>query len=154
MVRVVLGVIVGYLVAAIVSMIGIVVVWSILGASGAFKTGTVEASTPWSIGVLAGGFVAAIVGGLVAAVVGGARAGTAVKALAGLILILGFAMAALQLAAPKPEPPDKDSATFTFMEAGQYARSPNWYNFSLPVIGAIGVLIGGGLRKGKAADAT
>jgi hypothetical protein len=30
----------------------------------------------------------------------------------------------------------------SFMEAGEVATSPMWYNFVIPLIGAIGVLVG------------
>lgn len=145
MARMILGVVAGYLIMVVVAIGGIGVAWILIGAEGAFQEGSVVASTTWSLVNLVFGFVAALIGG-VAAVAIGKHANTA-RALAGLVLVLGLILAIAALGEqPEPLPEGKTVAELTFTEAGDVAMSPNWYNFVIPLVGVIGVTIGGGLR--------
>ena len=142
-VRIGFGVLVGYLAMFAVVFIGIAVVWSILGAEAAFVPEGTEASTLWSVMVLASGLIAAITGGLVATAVAKHETNLPALLLAALVLVLGLAIAIGQLgSAPTPLPEGKVAADLTFFEAGEVARSPAWYNFTVPWIGAIGVVLG------------
>lgn len=142
-VRVGLGVVLGYVAMAAVVFIGITVVWSILGGAGAFRSEGTEASTLWSVLNLASGLIAAIVGGLVATAVAKQTTHLPALLLAGLVLVLGLGSAIFQLeSAPTPMPEGKTVADLTFFEAGAVAKSPAWYNFTIPLIGAIGVVLG------------
>lgn len=142
-VRIGLGIVLGYVAMAAVVLIGITVVWSILGGAGAFRSEGTEASTLWSVLTLASGLIAAIVGGLVTTAVAKQKTHLPALLLAGLVLVVGLGSAIFQLgSAPTPMPEGKTAADLTFFEAGEVARSPAWYNFMLPWIGAIGVLLG------------
>lgn len=146
--RIGLGVIAGYVAMVVVVFIGIAVMWSILGGEGAFRTKGTEASTLWSVMNLASGLIAAVVGGLVATAVAKQETHLPALLLAALVLALGLAIAIVQLeSAPTPMPEGKVATDLTFFEAGEVARSPAWYNFTIPLIGAIGVLLGEGVFR-------
>ena len=150
--RIGFGVVVGYVAMVVVVFIGIAVMWSILGGEGAFRTEGTEASTLWSVMNLASGLIAAIVGGLVATAVAKQETHVPALGLAGLVLVLGVAVAIVQLgSAPSAIPEGKVAADLTFFEAGEVATSPAWYNFTIPWIGAIGVLLGEGVFRRLAA---
>ena len=154
MLRIVLGVIVGYVVTVVVVAVGLMGMWAVLGGDRAFQPDSNVASMSWSLGAIVGGFIAAIVGGLVAAVVGGGRGMAAAKALAVIMLAVGWlgAVANLVVEREAVEMPE-DRASMTFFEAGQLAQSPAWYNFVIPVVGAVGVMIGARLKGGGGATA-
>ena len=40
----------------------------------------------------------------------------------------------------------------TLFEAASESVAPPWYNFTIPVVGCIGVLVGGGLRRRPGGD--
>lgn len=152
MLRIIVGVIVGYLVAVVVVLIGLGIQWSILRGPGAFEPGTNVASLSWSLGALVGALIAGIAGGVVASVIGRTRGWTAARALAAIFFIAGIALAILAMVQGKPvtEGVPADYSTLTFAQAGEIAQSPTWYNFAVAVVGAVGALIGGSLRKSRA----
>lgn len=144
MLRTTIAAVLGYVVMVIGVLSGITGVWFAMGNAFAFEGDSVVASLPWSLTMLGVGFLAACLGGVVAAVVGGPRRKNAVKTLIGMIVILGFLTAASQWNLPVKELPESKSiADLTFMEAGQYARSPNWYNVAIVIVGMIGVWLSG-----------
>ena len=147
-VRIALGVIAGYAVMFAIVFVGIAVAWAVLGAANAFQEGRTEASTLWSVMNCVFGLLASAAGGLVAAAVGKQKAHVPVMLLAGLVLALGLAMAVQQLGSPaQPLPEGKAVADLAFFEAGEIATSPDWYNFAIPWIGALGVLLGGNFAR-------
>lgn len=141
--RIAAGVVVGYVAMGALVLASTGVAWLILGAEAAFRTGSQVASAPWSALMCLFGFAAAAVGGCLAAAVGRQETRTPEQVLAGLVLALGFASALMQLGAePPPLPAGQTTAQLTWSEAGRAAVSPTWYNFSIPCIGAAGVLLG------------
>ncbi len=148
MIRTILSVIAGYAAMVILAILGIVIAWNVIGAEGAFAAGTTTASTVWSLTNVFFGFLAAIGGGFVAAAIGKHPTQLPVKALAVLVLAVGLLLAFLAISAePEPLPEGKTVAELTFTEAGDVARPPGWYNFTIPLLGAVGVLLGGNLKK-------
>ena len=144
MFRTVVSAILGYVVMVIVVMLGIAGVWFSMGNEFAFEGETVRASVAWSSTMLGVGFFAACLGGVVAAIVGGPRSSNAVNVLIGMVAILGVLTAASQWNLPIQELPEgKVIGELTFFEAGEFARSPNWYNVAIVIVGMIGVWIGG-----------
>ncbi len=87
------------------------------------------------------GLPCAMVGGFVAAAI--ARSGRPVQVLAVLTLVLGIAFAVPMLG-KEPQPRTPDMTTADLMEHGVH---PVWYPFTHPVVGMIGVLIGGMLKR-------
>lgn len=147
--RLIVAPIVGYIVMVIVVILGITVVWFSMGPEFAFDGESVIASLPWTISMLVSGLIAAIVGGFVASLIGGRNfARKAVIALAALVLVMGIVTIIAQMNFERPVLADGRSvADLSFAEAGQYAVSPSWYNYAIVVVGIIGVLIGGNMKK-------
>jgi uncharacterized membrane protein YfcA len=88
------------------------------------------------------GFIAAAIGGFVAALIG--RSG-AVKIMAGLVLLIGAIVVVMTVFGPKAE--EIRTGGVPNMEAMMKAREPLWVAVVNPVLGAIGVFVGGSLRK-------
>ena len=148
MARTILSVILGYATMVVVTIAGIGVLWGIVGVEGAFQPDSTVASTPWALASCVVGLGAAVGGGWVAAAIGKHPTNLGVKALAGVVVVLGLLLAFMTLGQePKPLPEGKQMADLSFSEAGAVATSPTWYNFVIPLVGAAGVVLGGGLRK-------
>ena len=148
MARVIIGVIVGYIVSVAVTLVGILITWTVLGFEGSFAENSTVASTPWSISICVFGFIAAVAAGATAAAIGRHPDQLAVKILAGVILVLGLGIAIMGMGVePQPVPAEWTDGEVTFMEAGEFASSPAWYNFAIAIIGGVGVLVGGNLMQ-------
>ena len=146
--RIAFGVVAGYGVIVAATLVGIAAAWAVLGAEGAFRPETTEASVLWSVASCILGLIASLAGGFVAALVGKQNTQLPEMALAVLVLALGLAMAVAQLGSePSPPPEGKTIAELTFFEAGDVASSPDWYNFTVPWIGAVGVMVGASFRR-------
>jgi hypothetical protein len=144
MIRAIASAILGYVVMAIGVVAGIAAVWYLMGSRFAFKGETTTASTAWCVVMLVLGFLAAMIGGLTAAKLGGEVGHRSVRILVVLVLVLGTGQFVAQLNPdPKPLPLGKTVHDLTFMEAGRYAISPDWYNAAIVLVGALGVTIGG-----------
>jgi hypothetical protein len=141
MLRIILGVILGYVAMFVVIALCFSAMFLIGGPSFAFKGDTLNVTTGWTIGALLFALIAAAVGGIVAKLVGGLRGDTAAKALAALILILGVTLAIVHMSGPRPVPA-KPVSQLTNSEAGQYAVSPTWYEFTSAILGAVAAIAG------------
>jgi hypothetical protein len=83
-------------------------------------------------------FVGAVLGGFIVRRIGRSMIGVVVLAI--LCLIGGAANAIGQMY--KPEPHARGSGT-TIMEAVQQRKEPTWYTLLIPLVGVVGVMIGG-----------
>ena len=146
--RAIAGIIVGYVVIFVWVLVTMAVALMVLGRSFAYEEGTLEVTVGWSLVAIALGLVGAILGGLVTALIAPSPRRTPVKVLAGILLILGLALAVLHVFVDDPmaEPP-KPVAEMTMFEAASESIAPAWYNFAIPLVGCAGVLIGGGLKR-------
>lgn len=146
MVRVITAVVVGYIVSVVLTIVGIFIAWTIFGVEGAFADNSTVASAAWSMTILVLGFGAAIAAGATAAKIDTDPRALGVKVLAGVLLVLGLGVAVMSMGIePQPVPPEWADGAVTFMEAGEVASSPTWYNFAIAIVGAVGVLVGGNL---------
>jgi len=143
--RIIGGVIVGYLVMFVIVFTTFSVAFLAMGSDGAFLPGSYEVSMLWIVVSIILGLVAAVAGGFVCALI--ARGGGAVKWLVGLVVILGILSVIPTLMPPDPSMPTVREADLGNMEAMMNARTPAWVAMLNPVIGAVGVIIGGRLRK-------
>ena len=89
--------------------------------------------------------VTCIIGGLICAVI--AKGGKAPLALAAVVLVLGFALAVLGTALQPADTHEVRTGNVANMVAMSKARHPVWVVFLGPFIGAVGVVIGGKLRR-------
>jgi hypothetical protein len=136
-----LAVIVGYVVMAIVMFVAFTGTYLGVGADRAFQRATYQVSALWVVVSVAVNLLAAMVGGWACAAI---SRGAAAKALAGLVLALGIAFAIPVLDPSKdPRPLDRTPNTPN-LEAMTNARQPVWLALTLPVVGAVGTLLGAG----------
>ncbi len=152
------GVIAGYIVMFIVIFACFSGLWMVLGAEKSFQPNSWLASNTWVIAGMGIGLVAAILGGITCKLI--SASSTTVKVFAGIILVFGVAIAALGMTQVAPDesttaiaegepdpnaPPAAPYPEVTMMEAMQYAKEPAITAWSNPIIGCVGVLIGGAL---------
>jgi len=141
--RTIAGVVVGYVLMALIVFGSFTAAYLAMGADRAFLPGTHDVSPLW-IGVsFILGFIAAAIGGLACAAI--ARNRTGPKALAAACLVLGFIMAlgvVFGHAAPKER-----TAEIGNMDAMMQAVQPTWVAMVNPLIGAAGVMVGASLRR-------
>ena len=145
MVRNILGVILGYVAMFAVVFITFTILYFILGADGAFESGTYEVSIIWIIISFILGLVAALLGGYLCVLI--SKNQKAALVLAGLVLVLGIAMAIPALNDSTNEVQEMRSADVPNMEAMQKAKQPPVVLLLNPIIGALGVFAGSKLRK-------
>ena len=140
------AVVLGYAAIIAFTMISMTLAWFGTGPDFAFIEGTVDTSTGWALLSVLLGFLAGMFGGWSASFV----KFEAVRILAVVVLLLGAVSIFLE------QPPmelDKPIAELGVMEAATYAVQPIWYKYVIPVIGFLGVVIGGGLRRRPATHA-
>jgi len=136
----VLGVVLGYVLMLVVVFGGLAIAYWGMDADGAFQAGTYDTSMAWNIVMLAVGIVAAIVGGLACRRL--SRSKGATQALAIVVLVLGAAMAIPVFTGAREDPGPRE-ADVNMAEAMSQAQQPVWTAVANPIIGAVGVLIGG-----------
>lgn len=146
MIRSIAAVVAGYAVMALWVMLALSLSWMALGPEFAFREGTVDVSLGWMAVALATGFLGALLGGFVAARISRVPGGSAVRVLAGLVLVLGLLSAFFQV--PPEERPvfEGEIAAIAPAEAAEVARQPRGYPYAISIIGCLGVLGGGSAR--------
>ena len=145
----ILGAAAGYATLVVVVMAAVGLSWLALGGGGAFAGEGPEPSSLWLTLNLVGGFIAASVGGWVSRRVG--RSANAVTILIGLVLLLGVVSALTADSQFEKRPRiDKPVAEMSFIEAGGHAKQPAWYNWVIPLVGAVGVWLGGRRQEEQA----
>lgn len=143
MLRILASVVVGYLVLFLCVFALLTGAFFAMGTDRAFEPGSYQVTVTWILVSFVLSFAAAVVGGLVSKAI--ARTPTGPKALAGLVLVLGLALAAMVAMAPSP-PMDRPG-DLSNLEAMQQAQQPVWVAVLNSFLGAAGVLLGGRLKK-------
>ena len=145
MARAIIAVIVAYILTFILQVAAFTTIYTLMGANWSFKPASYQASTQWTamqFGVI---MVTAIIGGLICAAI--AKGGKAPLALAAVVLVLGFGLAVLSTALRPADTNEVRTGDVPNMVAMSKARHPAWVVFLGPVIAAVGVVIGGKLRR-------
>ena len=145
MVRSVIAVVVGYVVMFALVFVTFTAAYLAMGADRALQTGSYDVSALWLAVGFALSVLAAVAGGYVCAWIA-RRRGPAV-ALAGLVLVLGLAMALMGALAPPADRPSTRTGDVGNLEAMKYARTPTWIALINPLIGSAGVLMGARMRE-------
>lgn len=145
MLRSVLAVIVGYIVMFILQVAAFMTIYTMVGPNWSFKPGSYQASTRWTAMQFAVILITAIIAGLICAVI--AKGGKAPLALAALVLVLGFLLGVSAIALRPADTHEVRTGSVSNMEAMNKARHPMWVMFLGPFIGAVGVVIGGKLKR-------
>jgi len=120
-------------------------VFFLMGVEWSFKPGSFEASNRWIAMSLVANLIIGVIGGLVCAVI--AKGGKAPMVLAIVVFALGMLLSIPSLMAHQKNAGEIRTGNVTQMEAMQKANEPVWVPFTFPIIGAIGVLIGGRLKR-------
>jgi peptidoglycan/LPS O-acetylase OafA/YrhL len=145
MVRTIVGIIVGYITMFVLVFVVFTCVFLLMGTEWSFKPNSFDASNSWIAMALVANLIIGIAGGLVCALI--AKGGKAPLILALVVFVLGLVLAIAAVRAHDAPTNQVRSGTVTQVEAMQKAREPLWVPFTFPVIGAVGVLIGGKLKK-------
>ncbi len=146
MVKRVLGVILGYVVMAAILFGGLTAAYLAMGADKAFQPGSYETSMIWNIIFLPVGIIAAIAGGFFCRKF--TKSCGATMSLAVLVFLFG-ALSAVFMVLENDEPPVERTAEVGNFEAMISAQQPMWAAFANPVVGAMGVMVGGCLAGKK-----
>lgn len=142
MLRSIVGGIAGYIVMFVLIFAMFTALYLSLGADRAFAPGSYQVSMMWIAVSSLLGFAAAVVGGYVAALAGKGR--MAVNVLVIIILLMSIVTIAMVMGAPAAEVRSTDVPN---LEAMSKAQTPLWVAILNPVLGIVGALIGGRLRK-------
>src|SRR6266508_3416734 len=145
MARSIIAVIVSYVIMFALNFLGFVCLYALIGPEQAFKPRSYLASNRWiaiSFGII---FVTAIIAGLICVAI--ARGGKANLGLAVVVLILGLLLAIPSVIKHRNNANLVRNASVSQLEAARLAHWPVWTPFVFPVIGAVGVLIGGKLKR-------
>jgi len=145
MLRSVLAVIVGYIVMFILQVAAFMTIYTVVGPNWSFKTGSYQASTRWTLMQFVVIFVTAAIAGLICAVI--AKGGKAPLALAGVVLALGLLLGVAGTVMRPADTHEVRTGDVPNMVAMQKARHPTWVIFLGPVIGALGVVVGGKVKR-------
>ena len=143
MIRSILGAIAGYIVTFFAVFILLTGAYLALGTERAFQAGNYQVSLLWIMVSFVLSFIAAVIGGYAAALAG--KGILAAKILAGIMVVLGALMAVG--VALTPAPTDPRPANLPNMEAMMKAQTPLWVALANPIIGAVGAVVGGRMRK-------
>ncbi|QQS40285.1 MAG: hypothetical protein IPM63_13080 [Acidobacteriota bacterium] len=142
----ILGVIIGYVVMVAFIFMTFSAFYLAIGADMAYEPGSYQVSMLWIAVSTVLGFIAALIGGYVCKRLSGSS-GT-VKVFAGIVLILGIIIGIYQAVSPQPAQ-EARTAEVSNTEAMQKSQMPLWVAFMNPLIGAVGIVIGGGLGPGN-----
>lgn len=145
-VKAIAGIVVGYIFIIGFIMGTFTVLYSILGTEAAYKPGTYEVSMSWILPTFVLSFLAAVGGGFICQAI--AKNLNVVTIFAGIILILGLALAVMQASTDRPIEPREGQVSNS--EAMQKSIQPLWVAIANPIVGAVGILLGGRLRKDNA----
>jgi hypothetical protein len=145
MARAIIAVIVSYVVIFVLIFLAFTCAYLLMGTNNAFKPGSYQASNRWIAMSFAVSFVVAIIAGLICAAI--AKGGKAPLALVIVVLVLGFLTAIFATRAQNARPDMVRMGGVSQMEAMQRAKEPPWVRFTFPLVGAVGILIGGKLKR-------
>jgi hypothetical protein len=148
MTRTVLGVILGYVVMFVIVFVTLTVSYLVLGMERTFQSGSFDVTALWIFVMLVFSFLAAIAGGKVCRIVSGRGLGLIL--LVALVLVLGLVSAVPALYAV--ETTAVRTGEVSNLQAMMNAKEPKWVSVLLPVIGVIGVVIGGRAKKETAGN--
>jgi hypothetical protein len=144
MLRAIGAVVLGYVAMAAIVFVSFAVAYLAMGAEGAFQPESYEVSRLWLVVWFVGSLAAAVAGGWVCAAV--AKSAKPVVALAVLVLMLGAIQATCELALPRDTPTTRSGDVGNF-EAMTNARMPPWVAITTPLLGFVGTLLGGRLKR-------
>ena len=145
MARSIIGVIVGYVLMFLLNFAGFVTMYAVMGPDQAFVPGMYLASKRWIAVAFIMIFITALISGLVCAVI--AQGGRATLVLAIVVIALGLMLAIPGVMKARINSTMIRNGDVPSMQAAQLAYWPVWCPFTFPFISAIGVFVGGKLKR-------
>jgi len=143
MTRTILAVILGYAAMFVIVFVTLTASYFALGMEKTFRPGSFDVTPLWVLVMMVFSFVAAIVGGRVCRMISQKR--LALSLLVVLILVLGLVSAVPALYAVETN--TVRSGDISNIQAMMNAKEPKWVAAIMPVIGIIGVGIGGRAKQ-------
>jgi hypothetical protein len=134
------AVLLGYVTLAILIFAGLTLAYVAVGADGAFRPGVYDVSALWVVLSFVVSFGAAVAGGWVARRI--ARTPTGPRVLAGVVVVLGVVVT-LATMGGAAEVIGARTEAIGAMDAMRVARTPLWIMLLNPLVGALGILLGG-----------
>jgi len=116
-----------------------------MGSEWAFEPGSWEASDVWLLISFGANLVIGIISGFICVLI--AKSTRAPLTLAVVVFALGIVFAIPAIVAQESATSLVRRGEFSQVEAMEHAREPLWAPFTVPFIGALGVLVGGKLKK-------
>ena len=145
MARTIIGVIVGYVAMFILNFCGFVTLYAVLGPEQSFEPGLYLASTKWIAITFVILLITGTIAGLLCALI--AKGGRAPLALAIVVVVLGVLLAVPAMMKANVNAKLVRTGDVPSMQAAQLAYWPVWCPFAFPFVSAIGVMIGGKLKR-------
>jgi hypothetical protein len=145
MARTIIGVIVGYAAMFILNFCGFVTLYAVLGPEQSFEPGLYLASTKWIAMTFVILLITGTIAGLICALI--AKGGRAPLALAIVVVVLGVLLAVPAMMKANVNSKLVRGGDVPSMQAAQLAYWPIWCPFTFPFISAIGVIVGGKLKR-------
>ncbi len=144
MLRSVLGVIIAFILLAILQVASFMTMYGLMGTDWSFKPRSFQPSTRWTAMQFAIIIVTSIIAGLVCAAI--AKGRKAPLAFAAIVLVLGLGAGVLKTSL-RPDTHEVRIGSVSQQDARNKARPLMWVVFLGPFIGAVGVVIGGKLKR-------
>ena len=145
MVRSIIAVIVSYIIMFVLNVLAFLGLYAAVGSSHAFKPRSYLASNRWVLMTFVILVITGVITGLICAVI--ARGGRAPAALALVVVIIGLLVAIPSVMKARSNAGLVRPVEVPQMEALNYAYWPIWAPFVFPFVSAIGVVVGGKLKK-------
>ena len=145
MARAIIGVIVGYVLMFLLNFAAFVTMYAVMGPEQAFEPGLYLASTKWIVVSFIMILITGAIAGVVCAVI--AKGGRAPLVLAIVVVALGLALAVPAMLKANVNSKLVRTGDVPSMQAAQLAYWPVWCPFTFPFISAIGVMVGGRLKR-------
>jgi len=145
MARSIFGVIIGYVVMAVTIMVTFSIVYIIIGTEASYKPESFEVSTLWIIISIIVSLFAAVIGGFVCSLISKNTKTSLI--LAAVVLVLGIALAIPEQTHSDEGVPQVRTGDVSIIDAMSKSKQPDWITIITPLIGAVGVVWGGRLKK-------
>jgi len=145
MARSIIGVIVGYIVLFALELAAFIELYSVMGADWSFKMASYQPSTRWTLVQFIVIFVTAVIGGLVCQLIAGK--GKSPLVLAGVVVVIGLALGAMSNSNSSADTRKMGTKDIPAMEAIRKAQHPVWVVLADSFLAAVGVIVGGSLKR-------
>ena len=145
MARSIIGVIVGYILMFILNLVGFITLYAVLGPDQSFVPAKYLASNRWIAITFVILLITGVIAGLICAAIAGG--GRAPLVLAIVVVVLGLLLAVPAMMKSQVNSKLVRTGDVPSMQAAQLAYWPVWCPFTFPFVSAVGVVIGGRLKR-------